>query len=177
MDLKKIWEDFFSTWKSVITKPEEFFAQWDKDVGWEKMFTFVGICGLLAGAVLTVLTLFSGIATIIIFPIFLAVGTLIGGMILFVCFKLFGGTGDLEPTIKMVGYTQAVSVVSMGVPIIGIFFGLYQFWLLVVGGKAVHKLDTGKAAIAVLLPAVVVSLLGLILAMLGVGILGMMMGR
>jgi hypothetical protein len=175
MDFKQIWEEFFATWKEVVTRPEEFFAKWDPKEEWGKVLKFGGICGLIAGLITTVLTLFSGIATLILYPVFIFVGTVIGGVILFVCFKLVGGKGEIEPTIKMMGYTQAVSVVSLGIPVIGIFASLYQLWLLVVGGKKVHQLDTSHAAVAVVIPVVAIGGLLILLVFLGVGIVGMMM--
>jgi hypothetical protein len=175
MDFKKIWEEFFATWKEIVTRPEEFFAKWDPNEEWGKVLKFGGICGLIAGVITTVLTLFSGIAALILYPIFILVGTVIGGVILFVCFKLVGGKGEIEPTIKMMGYTQAVSVVSLGVPFVGFVVALYQLWLLVVGGKKVHQLDTAHAAIAVVIPVIAIGGFLILLALLGVGMMSMMM--
>ncbi len=174
MDFKQIWEEFFTTWKEIVTRPEEFFAKWDPKEEWGKVLKFAGICGLLAGVITTVLSLFSGIATLILYPVFILIGTVIGGVILFVCFKLVGGKGDVEATIKMLGYTQAVSVVSWGVPVIGIFASIYQLWLLVVGGKKVHQLDTAHAAVAVVIPVVAIGGLLILLTLLGVGMVSMM---
>jgi hypothetical protein len=175
MDFKQIWEEFFATWKEIVTRPEEFFAKWDPKEKWEKVLKFCGICGLLAGLITTVLTLFSGIAALILYPVFVVVGTVIGGVILFVCFKLVGGKGEIEPTIKMCGYTQAVTVVSMGVPVVGIFAAIYQLWLLVVGGKKVHELDTPHAVVAVIIPVIAIVGLFILLMILGFGMMGMVM--
>ena len=175
MDFKQIWEEFFSTWKQVVTKPEEFFEKWDPNAEWEKVLKFCGICGLLAGLITTVLTLFSGVATLILYPLFILIGTVIGGVILFVCFKLVGGKGEIEPTIKMMGYTQAVSVVSLGVPFVGFFAALYQLWLLVVGGKKVPQLATPHAAIAVVIPVVAIGGLLVLLTLLGFGMVSLLM--
>jgi hypothetical protein len=175
MDFKQIWEEFFATWKEIVTRPEKFFAKWDPNEEWGKVLKFCVICGLVAGVITTVLTLFSGIASLILYPIFILIGTVIGGVILFVCFKLVGGKGEIEPTIKMMGYTQAVSVVSMGIPIVGIFAALYQLWLLVVGGRKVHQLDTSHAAVAVVIPVVAIGGLLFLLALLGFGMMSLMM--
>jgi hypothetical protein len=175
MDFKQIWEEFFATWKEIVTRPEEFFAKWDPNEEWGKVLKFCGICGLLAGVITTVLTLFSGMATLILYPLFILVGTVIGGVILFICFKLVGGKGEIEPTIKMMGYTHAVSVVSLGVPFVGVFAALYQLWLLVVGGRKVHQLDTSHAAVAVVIPVIVIGGLFILLALLGVGVMSVMM--
>jgi len=103
----------------------------------------------------------------------------VGGVVLFVCFKIFGGKGDIEATIKMVGYTQAVRVFYVGIPFIGFIFsflaGIYQIWLLIAGGKVVHQVDSTKAAMAVLLPVAIMGLFSLLAAVLaGVGWMAMM---
>lgn len=180
MDVRKIWEDFAATWKGIITRPEEFFAAWNPAEDWQKVIVFNVICGLIGGLLTAVFSFFIGAGEIVRYPLVVLAGTFVGGVVLFVCLKLFGGEGEVGPTIKMMGYTQAVRVFHLGIPIIGFPIGflatLYQIWLLVVGGRAVHKLDTTKAALAVLLPVIVmgfISLLGSIL--FGVATIGYMM--
>jgi hypothetical protein len=179
MDIGQIWEEFFTTWKAVITKPEEFFAQWDPAEEWRKVIIFNVICGLIGGVITAVLTFFFGLGAIIRYPLFVLVGTFVGGVVLFVCFKIFGGKGDIEATIKMVGYTQAVRVFYVGIPFVGFIFsflaGIYQIWLLIAGGKVVHQVDSTKAAMAVLLPVAIMGLFSLLAAVLaGVGWMAMM---
>lgn len=171
MDVKQIAEDYFKTWLDVILRPGEFFSRWDPKEPWEKVAVFTAISGLAAGVITAVLSFFTALGSVIVYPVLLLVGTVIGGLILFICFRFLGGTGDVESTIKMVGYTQAVAVISMGIPIVGFLAGFYQLWLLVVGGKKVHSLDTVKAAIAVLIPAIVITACVFALAIaLGIGI-------
>lgn len=180
MDYKQIWEDFSRTWMAVITRPEEFFSTWNPAESWQKVLIFNLICGLIGGLLTAVFTLFFGIGAILRYPLFVIAGTVIGGVILFVCFKLLGGNGEIEPTLKMVGYTQAVRAIYIGLPGLGFILsflaGLYQIWLLVVGGKAVHGLDTTQAAIAVLLPVAVFGFLSFLAALLfGIGMMGFLM--
>jgi hypothetical protein len=178
MDFKQIWNKFFTTWKKIISQPEAFFAEWNPAEEWQEVIIFNVICGAIAGILTTVITFGGGFPMIIVNPVLVLIGTAIGGVILFVCFKIVGGGGDIEPTIKMVGYTQAVSVISMGIPIIGILAAFYQLWLLIVGGKAVHKLETGKAALAVLIPVVVIGgLLLMLVGIVGLGLLGVIAGK
>lgn len=179
MDVKQIWEEFFSTWKEVITRPEEFFARWDPAEDWKKVIIFNVICGLIGGALTAVFTFFFGLGAVVRYPIFVIVGTFVGGIVMFVCFKVLGGKGDIEATIKMVGYTQAVRVFYIGIPVVGFIISFlasfYQFWLLIVGGKAVHGLDTTKSAIAVLIPAVLFGLITMIIAFVaGMGLMAFM---
>jgi hypothetical protein len=87
------------------------------------------------------------------------VQTLVGGVVLFVVFRFFGGRGEVEGTLKMVGYTQAVRVFWAGPAFISTFLGLlatlYQLRLLIAGGRVVHGLDGSRAAAAVMLAAAV----------------------
>lgn len=149
MDIRKTAEDYFGTWVEIITKPEEFFTRWDLEEGYEKVALFVVLSGLAAGLVNTVLTLFSGASAIIIFPLLLLFRTVVWGVMLFICFRFLGGKGEVESTLKMVGYTQAVGIFIMGIPKIGWLAVCYQAWLLVVGGKRVQGLDTTKSFAAV----------------------------
>jgi hypothetical protein len=116
MDTKKTWEEFAATWKAVMGRPEEFFATWDPAEGWQKVIVFNVICGLIGGILTAVLTFFFGIGAIIRYPLSILAMTFVGGVILFLCFKLFGGVGGVEPTIKMMGYTQAVRVFPSASP-------------------------------------------------------------
>lgn len=177
MDWKKIWDEFTQTWKEVIFRPEEFFARMDPDEKWEKVVVFNLVCGLIGGLLTAVFTFLFGAGAVIRYPLLVLMGTFAGGAVLFACFKLLGGEGTVEGTIKMVGYTQAVRVFYVGIPFIGFFMStlasIYQIWLLVAGGKAVHRLDTGKAVFAVLLPVAVLGLITFLMAvLLGVSLIG-----
>ena len=177
MDWNKTWEEFVHTWKGVVLSPEEFFARWDPGEKWEKVIVFNLICGLIGGLLTAIFTFLFGAGAVVRYPLLVLMGTFVGGSVLFVCFKLLGGEGSIEATIKMVGYTQAVRVFYVGIPLVGFLMStlasVYQIWLLVAGGKAVHRLDPGKAAFAVLLPVAVMGLLSFIGAVLfGVALVG-----
>lgn len=180
MDWRRIWGEFAATWKGVVLQPEEFFAAWDPAEPWEKVIVFNVICGLVGGVLTTVLTFFFGIEALIGYPVTVLAGTFVGGIVIFVCFKLLGGEGSIEETIKMVGYTQAVRVFYVGLPGLGFLMStlasLYQVWLLVAGGRAVHRLDVSRATFAVLLPVAALGLLAFLVAVfLGVGVMGALM--
>ena len=61
MDLGTHFNSFFETWKKVLLEPEPFFTEWDQNEPWEKVLIFNVICGLVAGILTTIFTLFSGI--------------------------------------------------------------------------------------------------------------------
>ena len=78
----------------------------------------------------------------------------IGGLILFIFFKIFGGSGDYEDTVRILSYSSAAQVFVL-IPVIGWIISLYGIRLNIIGGKHVHNLTTVKSAIAVLLPVVI----------------------
>lgn len=109
---------------------------------------------------------FSTIITIVIsIPIVGIISLFIGAAILYIIYKLLGGTGTYEGTVRFMSYATAVQVLSW-IPIIGLIFGLYRIYLYIVGGMFVHNVSMGKSAIAVLLPTVMVFLLIMIVAFL-----------
>lgn len=163
MDPKAMWTEFAETWKAVMIRTEAFFEAWDPREPWDRVLRFLGVCGVIAGAVTTVFTFGGGILTILLYPLGLILGTLLAGAVLHLCFRIFGGSGGMEATLKMVGYTQAVSVFSLGIPALGMLAGLYQLWLMTAGGKAVHNLNTRTALMAVILPVAVVFVLMVVL--------------
>ena len=71
-------------------------------------------------------------------------------------------------------------VFYVGFPIVGHLIGfvaiVYQVWLLIAGGKAVHEMDSTGAGMAVLLPVAVMGLFSFLAAiMAGVGVLAFLM--
>lgn len=159
MDFRKTWDNFYVTWKLIVFEPEKFFANFNPAEDWKRVLTFNLICGLFSGVLTVVLTLFTTMGAVVSHPVTILVQTLLGGIVLFAAFRFFGGRGEVEGTIKMVGYTQAVRVFWVGPAFISVFLGLlvtvYQLWLLILGGRAVHGLSPARSAAAVLLTAAI----------------------
>lgn len=164
---------FKDTCIRVLIHPITFFDQSDKYEPWDQVIVFNLICGVLAGLVKMILTFGKVYSGILIYPPVLLIVTFCGGAVLFICFKLFGGEGNFESSVKMVGYTQAVSILSYGIPAIGPLFALYQLALLVLLGEAEHKLHIRSAMIAVSIPIALYLVLTMLLAtILGVSFFG-----
>jgi hypothetical protein len=108
---------------------------------------------------------------VILAPVSSLILWLIDGLVSHASVLLVGGKGGWKKTFKVLAYVSTTSMVGP-VPIVGILAWLYSFYLRFVGYKTQHNLTGGKAAIAVLIPIVVVIGLGLILAFVtGVAIL------
>jgi len=177
-------------WQNVIKTPNEFFGNMPKEGGFAEPVTFAFINYLILGIGLFILSIFYNVFLLIIgtdinsalfsiifcfficiifLPLFAVIGLFISGAIYQFLFKLLGGTGTYESTVRVVSYSSAVSLL-VWIPILGWLFALYQIYLYIIGGTFVHSLPTSKSAIAVLIPILVIPLvmmlLGIVLSIL-----------
>ncbi|MCA1687950.1 MAG: YIP1 family protein, partial [Actinobacteria bacterium] len=108
------------------------------------------------------------ITSLILAPIFAAIGLFIGAGILHLLVMLIVGSGNsgFEATFRVGAYAAVTSLVSW-IPFIGWIASLYGIYLAIVGIREVHGTTTGKAALVVLIPAAVIILLALILVAVG----------
>jgi hypothetical protein len=106
----------------------------------------------------------SFIASIILAPIFAAIGLFIGAGILHLLVMLIIGSRNsgFEATFRVGAYAAVTSLVSW-IPLIGWILSLYGIYLAIVGIREVHNTTTGKAAIVVLIPVAVIFLIALAL--------------
>ncbi len=121
------------------------------------------------------------IITLILWPVFFAIGIFIAAGILHLCLMLVGGVEQsplgFEGTLKVVAYSQIVSLANV-VPILGFLIVLVGgVILLVVGFTEVHKTSQGKALTAALIPLVLCCVCGIVFAMVfGAAFAAMMSG-
>lgn len=103
----------------------------------------------LAGTTSLVLNLLFG-------PVFIVIGLFIGaGIFHLVLLALGGATRGFEATFRVAAFSQAASIFNV-VPACGGLIGLvYTLVLLVIGLSEAHQISRGKAAVAVLVPFVV----------------------
>jgi hypothetical protein len=113
----------------------------------------------------------SFLVSIIVAPIFAAIGLLIGAGILHLLVMLIVGSRNsgFEGTFRVSSYSSVTSLVSW-IPVIGWIASLYGIYLAIMGIREVHTTTTGKAAIVVLIPVVVFLLVLLIVAAIGAAI-------
>ncbi|AKJ38487.1 YIP1 family protein [Methanosarcina barkeri] len=78
--------------------------------------------------------------------------------ILYIIYKILGGTGSYEGTVRFISYATAVLVLSW-IPIVGWIAGIYGIYLYIVGGMHVHDVSMARSVIAVLLPTLLIILL------------------
>lgn len=178
---------FIDTVKAVATQPVDFFKNLRPETGdWIQPFLYALICGYIgaiARAIYSTLFsfgmnaflpsslrgmgFFSGtslIAALFITPFAVALGLLIGTLVLHLLLSLFGGASQkVEATYRTLAYAYTYSLAGV-IPFLG---GLIQFFwaifLLIVGLREVHRTTTGKAAMAVLIPLIVCLLCAFVL--------------
>jgi hypothetical protein len=167
-------QSFINTVRNVVTAPVGFFRGIRRQGDLINPLIFAIICyevSAILGGLLSLVGVYgnegfgSFLVSIILAPIFAAIGLFIGAGILHLLVMLIIGSGNsgFEATFRVSAYSSVTSLVSW-IPIIGWIASLYGIYLAIVGMREVHSTTTGKAAIVVLIPAAVVILLVLLFA-------------
>ena len=112
----------------------------------------------------------SALASIIVAPIFGAIGLFIAAAIQQLLVRLVVGANNsgFGSTFRVASYTQVTGLVNW-IPIVGPLLSLYGLYLSIVGIREAHGTTTGKAALVILIPFAVVLLVTLVV-LLAVGI-------
>ena len=166
-------QSFINTVRNVVTAPVGFFRGIRRQGDLVNPLIFAIICyevSAILGGLLSWAGVYgsegfgSFLVSIILAPIFAAIGLFIGAGILHLLVMLIIGSGNagFEATFRVSAYSSVTSLVSW-IPVIGWIASLYGIYLAIVGMREVHSTTTGKAAIVVLIPAAVVILLALII--------------
>lgn len=112
----------------------------------------------------------------------LVIGALIGGIILHIFAYIVGARGGFEQTFKATFYGQTPTLLLGWIPAIGGIFVIWSIVLQIIGIRDLHKISTGRAVLAVLLPIIIIGIAVLLLAVAlmsvlfaggGIGIPGM----
>lgn len=167
--------DYIKTWKEVMLQPSDFYRRMQTNEEYTGPLIFVAINVIIAG-ILTSLVhyaiLTSGINPdmlslidlryskpslsifwlVILAPISGIIGVFILALIFNFLYKVFGGTGNYNGTVRFLSYASATAVLTW-IPFIGQIIGIYQFYLYIVGGMIVHNVSMKKSTIIVLLIA------------------------
>jgi hypothetical protein len=161
-------QSFVSTVRRVVLQPVDFYRGVLRRGDFLNPLIFAIICyevysilsGILALAGIGQQTFAGFIVSLILAPIFAAIGLFIAAGILHLLVMLIVGSGNsgFEATFRVGAYAAVTSLVSW-IPIIGWIASLYGIYLGIVGIREVHATTTGKAALVVLIPAAVVLLL------------------
>ncbi len=163
-------QTFIATVQAVVLRPVDFFRGILRQGDLINPLIFALICyevAAILGGLLRVVGIGatnqgfgSFLVSIILAPIFAAIGLFIGAGILHLLVMLFVGSRNsgFEATFRVVAYSAVTSLVSW-IPYIGGLLSLYGIYLGIVGIREMHNTSTGKAALVVLIPAAIVLLL------------------
>jgi hypothetical protein len=162
VNMSEFIDEFIGTWKKVITTPGNFFKEMPTSGGYGEPLKFAVVNYIIAGIGLTLVSLGGAFFMIVATPIIGIIWLFIIGAILYVCFKIVGGSGSYEGTVRMLSYVSAVNAV-VWIPIIGQIIGLYAIYLWIVGGTFVHNITTMRSVIAILIPIVVMTIIAVLL--------------
>jgi len=100
-------------------------------------------------------------------PIFVAIGLLIGSLLLHLCLMIVGGANQpFESTFRVVAYAGGCGNGLAVIPFCGQFGGIWALVVMVIGLMKVHNIGAGRAILAVFLPIIAICLCGIIIAVL-----------
>lgn len=190
------WEDqerlgllvgMYRTVKESLLAPEAFFSMIPVRGGFVSPLLYAMIVGTV-GAMASSLWGFAfenpimseaartGSLTIIggvLIPMIVLLGIVLSAIMLHGALLVIGGANErFEATFRVVCYTSVGDLFSV-IPIVGGLVGLAcKLYLTLVGLKAVHRISTGKAAVAIMLPLLVVCAVGVLAVMTAIVSLG-----
>lgn len=168
-------QTFIATVQAVVLRPVDFFRGILKQGDFINPLIFAIICyevAAILGGLLRLVGIgatnqgFGGfLASIVLAPIFAAIGLFIGAGILHLLVMLIVGSRNsgFEATFRVGAYAAVTSLVSW-IPFIGGILALYGIYLGIVGIREMHNTTTGKAALVVLIPVAVLLLIAVLLA-------------
>ncbi len=177
------WKALIKTWFNVIFHPKKFFSNMPTTGGLKTPLLFGiiwGSLGVIIGGVLNLILQTKGIITpppgveapsknilmasypivVVMGPILVVLGLFIAAGVYHVSVLIFGGRKGFQPTLRVVCYTNALSVFNL-IPIVGpIFVTAYSVVLFCLGFKRAHQITTIKAVFAALLPIILLFIVG-----------------
>jgi hypothetical protein len=158
---------YIDTAKGVLTEPGSFFRTMRRDggLGPPLIYAIIGVVIGSIGSYVSQVMLPVGsygmprgfFFGLLMVPIFAVAGLFIGAAILHVLLLLIAGTRQpFETTMRVVAYTSGSTSPINIVPFVGgIISGVWALAVLIVGSAEAHEVPLAKAAIAVVLPAVI----------------------
>ncbi len=163
----------------MFTRPEQAFSIMKRDAGFTDPLLYAVLLGTVGALISIGFSLilksigiaagdhngmsallgfgFASVFLIILIPIFLVIGTFIGGAITHLCLMIVGGANQsFETTVRVLCYGSGSANVFQIVPFCGgILACLAGLALNCIGLARAHETDTWRAVLAVLLPLIV----------------------
>ncbi len=188
---------FFKTVRDSLFSPTKFFKKISFGEGYWAPLIYALIVGIIGnGCAILWIWLFmaqflpmdrlpfqyslSILQMIIPLPFQQAIAIFIGSAIIHLCLMIVrGNTHGYKTTFRAISYSYSGYLFGI-IPFIGLIIGgIYTFILTIIGVREGHEISTGKAVLAVLLPAIVIFgliFIAILVAMMFVGSMGFLGG-
>lgn len=164
--------DYIEPWKNILLRPSDFYREMPKTGGYIDPLLFATVSLAISALfylffnpeAYVFIDTFSKIPMVgVILVLIIGIGArFIEAIMLYIIYKVLGGTGTYEGTARFVLYASAAPM-FIWVPLVGWIFGIYQFYLYLIGGKFVHNMSMERSALAILLLISFSFVLGIIL--------------
>jgi hypothetical protein len=146
-------EDILPIAIEVATDPRGFFSSMAREGGYEAPGIFAAVMLFAYGAILALFQLVHGhlggvLFSLILIPLFGAIGLAIGAAIVLFISRALGGEASFESSFRIVAYSAAllpIAGVAFLIPYLPILVQAYQLYILIVAVIAVHKVGEQKA--------------------------------
>lgn len=102
---------------------------------------------------------FAAAVTFIMMLIGLIVGLFIAAAIVHIFVYLLGGRKGYTQTVKALGYGMTPSLLLGWIPFIGIIFAIWALIVEILGVRELQEMSTGRAVLAVILPAIIIGII------------------
>jgi len=165
---------FFQTVRESLFSPSRFFKKISFGEGYWAPLIYALITGIIGnGCAIFWIWLFMAqlipmdripfqyslnvLQIIVPLPFQQALAVFLGSAIIHLCLMIVGGNNNgYKTTFRAISYSYSGYLFGI-IPFIGLFIGnIYTFILTIIGVKEGHGISTGKAILAVLLPAIVI---------------------
>jgi hypothetical protein len=176
-DLQDFLEEWFEDAQEVVTNPSGFFRNETRRDGLEYPIRFALVSFVIAGVLSA--GIFGSISGIISTVISGVVGMFIGSAIVHLFASFLGAENGFNETLAVFGYSSivypAISLAAL-IPVVGpiasLAASIFAVFLEVKGLEEFQSMTTGKAALAMLLPAIIGLIIAVVLfvVVLGAGI-------
>lgn len=137
----------------ILSDPKGFFDSAPREGGYEEPGVFAAVM-LVASAVVYALMALVGlnpggfVASLILVPIFGAIGLLLGAAILYFLSNALGGSPTFESSFRIVAYASAtypISAVLTPIPYASLLPSAYGIYMVILGAIALNGVPEGKA--------------------------------
>jgi hypothetical protein len=182
-------KSFFDTAKLVAFDPSKAFSMMLQrgDMGGPMLYSGLGMAvGLLAffvwmlvimvlmaaaagapaaayGIIFLAVMLYAGISLCVSVPMAATIGNFIGGGILHVCLMICGGSKHpFDTSFRIQCYVSGSLMLALIFPPAMLFVGIWQIICAIIAVHKAHEVPMGRAAMAVLLPIIVILVLNVI---------------